>query len=177
MLALVTTTARVRKATPRNQIATSITANPMKTASMAVPHGMAVHQGSMTMTINPAQLRGRIVSAIESAISTVRSKGTLGEKACTIATRRSGIEEETTIMMIKTIDIGIRGTQDPDTMQPEKIDGTIAAVLATTTESTTLQGTAIDPQSTDELIALARSVDRRRRAAIASRHAADVIST
>ena len=129
------------------------------------------------MTINPAQLRGRIVSAIKSTISTVRSKGTLGEKACTIATRRNGIEEETTIMMIKTIDIGIRGTQDPDTMQPEKIDGTIAAVLATTLEVTTLRGTAIEPPSTDEPIVLARSVDRRRRAAIVNRRAVDAIST
>ena len=129
------------------------------------------------MTINLVQLRGRIVSAIRSTIGTVKSRGMLGEKACTIAIKRSGIGEEMTIMMIKTIGIGIRGTQDPGKMQLGRIDGTIAAVLATTMEGTTLQGTAIDPQSTDELIALARSVDRRRRAAIASRHAADAIST
>ena len=169
--------APMRKVIQRNQIATDITVNPMRTAGMAVPHGMAVHQEGMTMTINPAQLRGRIVSAIKSTISTVRSKGTLGEKACTIATRRSGIEEETTTMMIKTIDIGIHGTQDPDTMQPEKIDGTIAAILATTLEVTTLRGTAIEPLNTDEPIALARSVDRRRRAVIVNRHAVDAIST
>ena len=79
--------------------------------------------------------------------------------------------------MIKTIGIGIRGTQDPDMMQLGKIDGTIAAVLATTLEVTTLQGTAKEPPSTDEPIALARSVDRRRRAAIVNRRAVDAIST
>ena len=154
-----------------------ITANPIATASTAAPHGMAVHQKGMITTMNLVQNRGRTVSAIKGAISGIRSKGMLGEKACTIATRRSGIEEETTIMMIKTIDTGIRGTQDPGTTQPEKINGTIAAVLATTLEVTTLRGTAIEPLSTDEPIALARSVDRRRRAAIVNRRAVDAIST
>ena len=101
----------------------------------------------------------------------------LGEKACTIATAKSGIEEEMTIMKIKTIGIGTRGTQDPDTTQLGLIDGTIATVLEMTTEATTVQGTVTDPLSTDELIALARSVDRRRRAAIVSQRAADVINT
>ena len=169
--------ALAKKVTPRNQVATSITANPIATAGTAVRHGMAVHQGAMTMIINLVQLHGRIASAIKSKVSRVKSKGMLGERACTIATRRSGIEEETTTMMIKTIDIGIHGTQDPDTMQPEKIDGTIAAILATTLEVTTLRGTAIEPLNTDEPIALARSVDRRRRAAIVNRRAADAIST
>ena len=171
------TPALARKVTPRNQVATSITVNPMRIAGMAVPHGMAVHQGAMTMTINPAQLHGRTASAIKSKVSTVKSRRTLGEKACTIATRRSGIEEETTITMIKMIETGIRGTQDPDTTQPAKIDGTVAAVLVTTLEVTILLGIAIEPLSTDEPIALARSVDRPRRAAIVNRRVADAIST
>ena len=167
----------MKRVIQRNQIATDITANPMRIAGMAVPHGMAAHRGSMIMTINLVQLRGRIVSAIRSTISTVKSRGMLGAKACMIAIKKSGIGEEMTIMMIKTIGIGIRGIQDPSKIQLGRTDGTITAVLATTMESTILQGTAIDQQSTDELIALARSVDRRRRAAIASRHAADATST
>ena len=169
--------APMREVIQQNRIATDITANPIATASTAVPHGMAVHQKGTITTINLVQNRGRTVSAIKGAISGIRSKGTLGEKACTIATGKSGIEEEMTIMMIKTIGIGIRGTQDPDTTQLGQIDGTIATVLATTMEATTVQGTVIDPLSTDELIALARSVDRRRRAAIVSQRAADAIST
>ena len=171
------TPALVRKVTLRNQVATSITVNPMRIAGMAVPHGMAVHQGAMTMTINHAQLHGKTASAIKSKVSTVKSRRTLGEKACTIATKRSGIEEETTITMIKMIETGIRGTQDPDTMQPAKIDGTVAAVLITTLEVAILLGIAIEPLSTDEPIALARLVDRPRRAAIVNRRVADAIST
>ena len=169
--------APMRRVIQQDRIAMDITANPIATASTAVPHGMAVHRKGMITTINLVQNRGRTVSAIKGAISGIRSKGTLGEKACTIATRRNGIEEETTIMMIKTIDTGIRGTQDPDTTQLGQIDGTIATVPATTMEATTVPGTAIDPLSTDELIALARSVDRRRRAAIVSQRAADATST
>ena len=169
--------ALARKATPRNQVATGITANPIATAGMAVLHGMAVHQGGMTMTKNLAQLHGRTASAIKSKVSTVESRGTLGEKACTIATRRSGIEEETTITMIKMIETGIRGTQDPDTTQSAKIDGTVVAVLVTTREDTILLGIATEPLSTDEPIALARLVDRPRRAAIVNRRVADAIST
>ena len=75
------------------------------------------------------------------------------------------------------IGIGNRGTQDPNTMQPIKINGTIAVAPGTTLEVTTLLGTATGALSTDELIALARSVDHRRRAAIVNRHAADAIST
>ena len=129
------------------------------------------------MTINLVQLRGRIVSVKRDTISTAKIKGMLGAKACTTAIKKSGIGEEMMIMMIKTIGIGIRGIRDPSRIQSGRTDGTITATPATTMESTILQGTAIDQQSTDELIALARSVDRRRRAAIASRHAADATST
>ena len=129
------------------------------------------------MIINLVQLHGRIANAIRSKGSRVESKRTLGERACTIATRRSGIEEETTITMIQMIEIGIRGTQNPDTMQPAKIDGTVAAVLVTTLEVTILLGIAIEPLSTDEPIALARSVDRPRQAAIVNRRVGDAIST
>ena len=129
------------------------------------------------MTINLVQLRGKIVSVKRNTVSTAKIKGMLGAKACTTVIKKSGIGEETMIMMIKTIGIGIRGIRDPSKIQQEKTNGTITATLATTMESTVLQGTAIDQQSTDEPIALARSGDRRRRAAIASRHAADATST
>ena len=75
------------------------------------------------------------------------------------------------------IGAGNRGIQDPNTMQPIKIDGTIAVALGTTLGVTTLLGTATGALSTDGLIALARLVSRRRRAAIVNRHAADAIST
>ena len=75
------------------------------------------------------------------------------------------------------IGIGNRGTQDPNTMQPIKINGTIAVAPGMTLEVTTLLGTATGPLSTDERIALVRSVDHRRQAAIVNRHAADAIST
>ena len=169
--------ALARKATPRNQAATGITANPIATASMAVLHGMAVHQEVMTTTISHAQLHGEIASVIKSKVSTVKSRRTLGEKACTTAIKKDGIEGEMTITMIRMIETGIRGTQDPATTQPAKTDGTVVAVLVTTREDTILLGTATEPLNTDEPIALARLVDRPRRAAIVNRHVADAIST
>ena len=87
------------------------------------------------------------------------------------------LKTNTMITMIKMIETGIRGTHDPDTTQPAKIDGMVVAVLVTTLEVTILLGIAIEPLSTDEPIALARSVDRPRRAAIVNRRVADAIST
>ena len=82
-----------------------------------------------------------------------------------------------TITTIKMIETGIHGTQDQVTMQPAKTDGTVVVVLVTTREDTILLGTATEPLSTDEPIALARLVDRPRRAAIVNRRVADAIST
>ena len=172
-----TTPALARKVIPRNQVATSITVNQMRIAGMAVPYGMAVHQEVMTTIISHAQLHGEIVSVIKSKVSTVKSRRTLGEKACTTAIKRNGIEGEMTITTIKMIETGIHGTQDPVTMQPAKTDGTVVVVLVTTREDIILLDTVTELLNTDEPIALARLVDRPRRAAIVNRHVADAIST
>ena len=79
--------------------------------------------------------------------------------------------------MIKMIGTGNRGTQDPSTMQPILIDGAIVADLGTIRKVATLLSTATGAPSTGERIALARSVDRRRQAAIVNRRAGDAVST